>query len=51
MLFSGLINEAIELPMDGAAWEAKLNQLIAESTHEKKVVEISGEDFTTSFRR
>ena len=51
MLYSGLINEAIELPMDGAAWEAKLNQLIAESTHEKKVVEVSSEDFTTSFRR
>ena len=51
MLYSGLINEAIELPMDGAAWEAKLNQLIAESTHEKKVVEGSSEDFTTSFRR
>jgi predicted dehydrogenase len=51
MLFSGLINETIELPMDGAAWEAKLNDLIANSTHEKKVVEISSEDFTSSFRR
>ena len=51
MLYSGLLNEAIELPMDGAAWEAKLNDLIANSTHEKKVVEISSEDFTSSFRR
>ena len=51
MLFSGLIDETIDLPMDGAAWEAKLNDLIANSTHEKKVVEISSEDFTASFRR
>ena len=51
MLFSGLIDETIELPMDGAAWEAKLNDLIANSTHEKEVVEISSEDFTASFRR
>jgi len=51
MLFSGLIDETIELPMDGAAWEAKLNDLIANSTHEKEVVEISTEDFTASFRR
>ena len=27
--------------MDGAAFEAKLQQLIDESTHEKKVLEIS----------
>ncbi len=51
MLFSGLIDETIELPMDGVAWETKLNDLIANSTHEKKVVEISSEDFTASFRR
>jgi hypothetical protein len=51
LLFSSLINQGIELPMDSAAWEKKLNQLIAESRHEKKVVENSGEDFTKSFRR
>jgi len=37
--------------MDGAAFEAKLQQLIDESTHEKKVVEISDEDFASSFNR
>ena len=51
MLYSGLLGETVDLPMDGAAWESKLNQLIAESIHEKKVVEVSGEDFAASFRR
>ena len=37
--------------MDGAAWEKKLQQLIAESRHEKKVAKGADEDFTTSFRR
>jgi hypothetical protein len=37
--------------MDSKAFEDKLQQLIANSTHEKKVVEISGEDFASSFNR
>jgi hypothetical protein len=37
--------------MDSAAWERKLNQLIAESRHEKKVVQTTAEDFTKSFNR
>ena len=51
MVYSGLIKETIDLPMDSAAWETKLNDLIANSTHEKKVVEVSNEDFTASYRR
>ena len=51
MVYSGLLNESVDLPMDGAAWEAKLNELIAKSTHEKKVVEVSSEDFAASFRK
>ena len=51
MVYSGLLNESVDLPMDGAAWEAKLNELIANSTHEKKVVEVSSEDFAASFRK
>lgn len=51
MLFSGLLKEPLELPMDGLAWEDKLNELISTSTHEKKVVEVSGDDFSSSFRR
>ena len=51
MLYSSLIGQTVELPMDSAAYERKLNQLIAESRHEKKVVQIAGEDFTKSFNR
>ena len=51
MVYSGLLNESVDLPMDGAAWEAKLNELIANSTHQKKVVEVSSEDFAASFRK
>ena len=51
MVYSGLLNESVDLPMDGAAWEAKLNELIANSTHETKVVEVSSEDFAASFRK
>ncbi len=51
MVYSGLLNESVNLPMDGAAWEAKLNELIANSTHEKKVVKVSSEDFAASFRK
>jgi hypothetical protein len=51
MLYSSLMGETVELPMDGAAYEKKLNQLIAESKFEKKVVEVSTEDFTKSFNR
>ena len=51
MLYSSLINQTVELPMDSAAYEKKLNQLIAASNVEKKVVEVVGEDFSKSFRR
>jgi predicted dehydrogenase len=51
IVFSSLIGETIELPMDAGRWERKLNQLIAESTHEKKVALISSDDFASSFRK
>lgn len=50
-LFSSLTGQTIELPLDGAAYEKKLQQLIAESRFEKKVVEVQAEDFTKSFVR
>lgn len=50
-VFSSLINESIKLPMDGLAWEKKLQQLISESRYEKKVVKVSADDFTKSFNR
>jgi len=51
LLYSSLKNDTIELPMDSAAWEKKLNELIANSKHQKKVVQQTAEDFTKSFRR
>ena len=51
LLYSGLINQTVEMPMDSAAYEKKLNELIANSKFEKKVVKISNEDFTSSFTR
>ena len=51
LLYSSLINQSIELPMDSKAWENKLNELIANSRHEKKVVQATTEDFTKSFNK
>ncbi|MDA7524382.1 Gfo/Idh/MocA family oxidoreductase [Verrucomicrobia bacterium] len=51
LLYSSLVDQSVEMPMDGAAFEAKLNTLIKESTHQKKVVEVSSEDFASSFNR
>jgi predicted dehydrogenase len=51
MVYSSLLNASIELPMDSAAWEKKLNQLIAESKVQKKVVQVEATDFASSFRR
>jgi predicted dehydrogenase len=51
MLFSSLQNRTLALPLDGEAYEKQLQQLIAESRFEKKVVAIQGEDFTKSFVR
>tara|TARA_B100000029_G_C17487141_1_gene927709 strand:- start:128 stop:1345 length:1218 start_codon:yes stop_codon:yes gene_type:complete len=51
MVYSGLIGKAIDLPMDSSAWETKLNELIVNSKHEKKIVEVSNKDFAASFRK
>ena len=51
ILYSGLIGQTVELPLDSAAYERKLNELIAASKIEKKVVKTSNEDFTKSFVR
>jgi len=51
LLYSSLLGQTVELPLDGQAWEAKLNELIAGSTREKKVVKVQADDFTSSFRR
>ncbi len=51
MLYSGLMGRTIDLPLDSAAYEKKLNELIAASKVVKKVVKTSTEDFTKSFMR
>lgn len=51
ILFSSLQDKTIRMPMDSIAYEKSLNELIANSRHEKKVVEVVNEDFTKSFKR
>lgn len=50
ILFSGLTHRSVSLPLDAAAYEGMLMELIETSTHEKKVVRTSVEtDMTASF--
>ena len=51
MVFSSLEKSTVELPTNGVAWEAKLNQLISESKLEKKVMQAEAGDFASSFRK
>jgi hypothetical protein len=51
MVYSSMLNDTVELPMDSAGWEKKLNQLISESKVQKKVVKVEATDFTASFRK
>ena len=50
ILFSSLLGESLYLPLDGAAWEKKLQDLVAQSTLKKEVVPPS-EQATVTFRR
>jgi predicted dehydrogenase len=51
IVYSSLLGQTVDLPMNGAAWETKLNQLIAESKLKKKVISVEASDFASSFRR
>ncbi len=51
ILYSSLIDATVDMPLDSASYEAKLNELIAASTHIKKVTEVSNEDFAKSFNK
>lgn len=51
MIYSSLTGTTVELPMDSAAYETKLNELIASSKHVKKVVEKQEEDMASSWNR
>jgi len=51
MVYSSLLGQTVELPMSGAVWEKKLQELIAESKVEKKGVKVAADDFAGSFRK
>lgn len=51
MLLSLLDGETISLPLDAGRYEARLQQLIRESKHQKKVESLTNDDFSKSFRR
>jgi predicted dehydrogenase len=51
MVWSSLRGEAVELPMEGAVWETKLNELIAGSKRGEKVVRAVAGDVASSFKR
>ncbi|MFM8359633.1 MAG: Gfo/Idh/MocA family protein, partial [Verrucomicrobiota bacterium] len=51
MVYSSLEGRTIDLPLDGAAWESRLQRLAAESTLEKAVRAGGTDDFAASFRR
>lgn len=50
MLYSAFTNNTVELPIDAAAYEQKLQQLIAESRFVKKVADRVNLDLTGSYR-
>jgi predicted dehydrogenase len=51
ILFSSLEERSVELPLDSAAYEKKLNELIANSTLKKTVTTSGTADFADSFHR
>jgi predicted dehydrogenase len=51
ILYSTLREETIDLPLDAAAYEHRLNSLIAGSRVQKSSAKVSTEDFTASFKR
>ncbi len=50
IVFSSLLDRPLDLPMDGAAWQQRLQQLITQSSHTKRVVPGPAADVTRSFR-
>ena len=50
IVHSSLLEKTVELPLDGATWEAKLNELIASSRVKKVVRSVAG-DVAGSFKR
>ena len=51
ILYSSLTQSTVDLPLNSATYERKLNELIATSRFEKKVESLGNDDFSKSFRR
>jgi predicted dehydrogenase len=51
ILYSSLLGQTVELPMDSLAYEGKLQELVARSKYEKRTAAVSNEDFAKSFIR
>ncbi|MBA3846782.1 MAG: Gfo/Idh/MocA family oxidoreductase [Planctomycetes bacterium] len=49
MIWSGWTGQTARLPLDGAAYEARLKRAIAESRHTKPAARAGGGDFANSF--
>jgi predicted dehydrogenase len=50
-VYSSILGQTIQLPMDGLAWEQKLKELAASSSLKKEVRAGGTDDFAASFRR
>jgi predicted dehydrogenase len=50
IVYSSLLEKTVTLPLDGAAWEMKLDELIASSRGKKVVRSVAG-DVASSFKR
>ena len=51
MLYSSFLGKPVDMPLDGAAYEAKLKELIATSTFKKEIVEQTETDMGKSFNQ
>lgn len=51
IVFSSLLGKAVELPLDGMAWEVKLNELIKHSKPRPRVIRNVAGDVASSFKR
>ncbi|MEI6078305.1 MAG: gfo/Idh/MocA family oxidoreductase, partial [Verrucomicrobiota bacterium] len=51
MVFSSLLGQTLELPMDGSAREKQLNGFITSSQVKKNVAQVATDDFASSFRK
>ena len=51
MILSGLENRPVEIPLDASVYEDRLRKLIANSTHQKKTVDVTAVDMAASFGR